>query len=330
MFDHTKRFFTSRSKWIIRGGFKNVYQILFIICFPFLYKWMPVIFSGFADFVKNIVGFILLFIAFNHDKLRTKIFLISVGLLILFDYYYYNITNNIAGIIAFIVVVINKRFLKKILSLVVFFILFYPFIIKIYNQNTFGIPEYRDIDVYQKPNIVLIDNPIKEKFETDKYTIEINKVANIELDAKVVYVDHYDSPFHYDYYQNELYDNVAPLDLSVFVGDMALNWKNYKIKHEQRVLSVYGGYTPGEWENIHIIPANDIIHKGFKTVSRGDDVYLKGYLIDWNGLGEFDYFKIKSARSFTDATKERIGGNFTWLCLQFFVEELYVNGFTYK
>lgn len=317
-------------KEVIHFWFGKLYYIFIILCFPFLNKLLPIVFSGFTDFFKNIVAFILLFLALKHDNLKIKIFLAAVSFFILFIYYRYNITNNFVGIITFFAINTNKKLLKYILVFCVVFILAFPFIRKIHSQVIYGIPEYKKINVAKKPNISLIENPQKEILKTLNYSIEITKIASIELEARVVYIENYDKLFSYDYYEHPLYDEVAPLDLSVFVGEMAENWKKYKVSHDQRVLFVHNNVNFAEWTNLHIIPSNNFIRKGFYTISRGDEVYLKGYLIDWNGIGDFDYFKIKTARSFGDTSQEKVGGNFTWLCSQFFVEELNVNGFTYK
>jgi len=314
---------------------RTLFCIIFIAIyylFNVYFKINPidVIFSFFKFFIINLASFIVLYLASKKENQKEKILLFIVSIISLVISYYLNITNNIGVLLFYFSQHYEKKTTRLILNSVVIVIFLYPFISPIYYRYSYGIPEKRVINIENLPNIVLLNNSEKEIFSTEKHTIEMTRVASIEAEAKVVFVEHYDSPFSYDYYENDLYDDVAPLDLSIFVGDTAKNWKKYKVKHEQRLMIVLNQVNLNEFANLHIIPANDIIRKGFKTISRGDDVYLKGYLIDWNGIGEYDYFKIKTARSFNEESKERPGGNFALLCLQFFVEELNANGYTFK
>ena len=246
----------------------------------------------------------------------------------------YEISNNIAIIIFYLATLYEKKLIKYTLLSIFGVILVIPFVSPIFYQNKYGIPDIKDIDTSIPPNIVMINKPVTEVFKVDGYEVEIKKIASIELNAKAVFVEHYNQPFSYDYYEHPLYDVVAPLDLSVFTGDMASNWEKYKVTHEQRVVIVYPQENyplkMDEWNNIHIIPSNTSVHKGFYTIKKGDNVYLKGYLLDWNGVGEFSYFKLKSARYFGEVSKNLIGGRLSFLCTQFFVEELNVNGYTFK
>ena len=284
--------------------------------------------------LENFFSFLVIYLAFKKDSIRLKISLLLCAALTLFIGYKYEISNNIAVIIFYLAIQHKKKLIKYALLSIFSVILVMPFVSPIFYQNKYGIPDIKDIDTSIPPNIVMINNPVTEVFQVDDYYIEIKKIASIELNAKAVFIEHYNKPFSYDYYEHPLYDVVAPLDLSVFIGEMADNWKNYKIEHEQRLLLVKPlngeNLTADEWNNIHIIPSNTNIHKGFHTVKKGDDIYLKGYLIDWNGLGEFNYFKIKTARYFGEASSEQAGGRFTYLCTQFLVEELNVNGYTFK
>lgn len=70
--------------------------------------------------------------------------------------------------------------------------------------------------------------------------------------------------------------------------------------HEKRLMITRGkNYKSEEAENLHLIPANESIYRGFSTIKRGDIVIIKGYLIDWRGIGDFSYFKVKTARDFS-------------------------------
>jgi len=117
---------------------------------------------------------------------------------------------------------------------------------------------------------------------------------------------------------------------------MADNWKKFRIRHEQRGAWVHvigdevNLYKPNEWSNVHIIPKNEIIRNGFKTIKRGDIVRIKGFLVDWQGSDEYDYFGIQTARNFADYSEQKLGGQTTLLCMQLFVTELLANGYIFK
>lgn len=110
---------------------------------------------------------------------------------------------------------------------------------------------------------------------------------------------------------------------------MADNWEKYDISHEKRVLFVNGvDVKADEHQNLHIIPANESVYKGFATIKRGDIIRIKGYLIDWH---PFDADKTyKTALSFKESSWEKVGGSFSYLCMQFFVTELYASGYIFR
>ncbi len=320
----------------------NIKTLLFIfVCFVFLkqpnlFENNPTeLFYCFSKFaVKNFCSFLVLYLILKKDSISLKISMFLIIALSFYIYYNHDTTSNIATILFYLSTNYDNKIKKFILLSISFIILSHTLISPVFYKYKYAIPEIKNIDTSLSPKIKLIDNPNKETFKVKNYEIELQKIASIELNAKAVFIEHYNKLFSYDYYEHPLYDTIAPLDLSVFIGEMANNWKSYKIEHEQRLLLVKPlngeNLTDNEWNNIHIIPSNTNIHKGFHTVKKGDDIYLKGYLIDWNGLGEFNYFKIKTARYFGEASSQQAGGRFTYLCTQFLVEELNVNGHTFK
>ena len=219
-----------------------------------------------------------------------------------------------------------KRRLCFLLSLIV---LFFPLIKTCFYQFTYGQPD--GYNLYQDSFDVKI-TPISDKkiypYQKGAFSILYEKKAKIDLFARVVYVDFNDTFFSsFDYYSNALYDTISPVDLSVFIGSMANNWKNYKVNHEKRLMKVSGNVVFGEWENLHIIPANKNVRAGLNTLKKGDIISLKGFLVDWNPVGSNK--KTKTALSFSTASEERAGGKFTWLCMQVFVTELSANGYVF-
>ena len=226
---------------------------------------------------------------------------------------------------------VNKKRRKFYLLLIVLLLLL-PFISTFFYQTFYGEKNYTIIKSPEtKLKIIPIENKIKKEFSIGKYTISYEAQAEIDLQARAVYVDFNNGLFSsWDYYSNPVYDTISPVDLSVFIGSMAENWKDYRIEHERRALLVYGDVKVGEWENLHIIPATKNVYAGLKTIHVGDIVSLKGYLINWQGTGKYDYLKIETALSFETESKDKLGGRFTWLCMQFFATELNVRGYIYK
>ena len=197
---------------------------------------------------------------------------------------------------------------------------------KIYGEEAHFFETQKKFSVEISP----IKNKQKITFKRGKYSIIYEPQAKIDLYAKIAYIYRNDTMFSsFDYYSNPVYDTISPIDLSVFIGSMAEDWKKYKVTHERRAMFVYGGIKVGEWENLHIIPANNNIRRGFDTVKRGDNILLKGFLINWQGTGAYDYLNMKTALSFETISEEKLAGRITWLCMQFLVTELTANGYTF-
>ena len=207
-----------------------------------------------------------------------------------------------------------------------------PLISTIFYQTFYGEKNYNiKKSPVTKLKIIPIEEKTKQSYTIGKYTISYEAQAEIDLCARAVYIDFNNGIFSsWDYYSNPVYDTISPVDLSVFIGSMGEDWKNYRIKHERRAMFVYGDVKVGEWENLHIIPATKNIYAGLKTVRVGDIISLKGYLINWQGTGQYNYLKTETALSFITESKEKLGGRFTWLCMQFFATELEVRGYVYK
>lgn len=223
----------------------------------------------------------------------------------------------------------KKRYLYFSLGVI---LLMFSFIRTAVYQQAFG---QKDTDFFLSKNFEANITPDENKttfsHKNGKYEITCEKQAEIDLFARVAYIDYNDTLFSsFDYYSDPVYDAISPIDLSVFVGSMATNWKMYKVKHERRAMFVYGNVVLGEWENMHIIPANKNIRFGFDTIKKGDEVQIKGFLINWQGVPPYDYIKIKTALSFDTISSEKLGGRITWLCMQLYVTELRANGYIYK
>ena len=175
------------------------------------------------------------------------------------------------------------------------------------------------------------------------YAVRLDFRAAYQVRGRAVYVDIYDSGFHLGFKSeqdkaNELYNAVSPLDLSLFVGATAAadNWQKIDVSHEYRVIIWEWQYKDNpivnqdEISNNHIIPANNNIRRGFDTIKKGDIVFLSGYLLDWQPVGEYAYMDMKTALTPGEIADFKLGGKTSSLCRYFYVEQLQVRGFVYQ
>lgn len=191
--------------------------------------------------------------------------------------------------------------------------------------------------------IEVLPQPFLQTVKFGKYDIALNFRATYEVHGRAVYVDVYDKGFHIGFKTeqdkfNDVYNAVSPLDLSLFIGKTAAedNWQKIDVSHEYRVIIWKWKYkdnpvvNTSEISNNHIIPASVNVRRGFDTIKKGDIVYLSGYLLDWEPLGEFAGTKMKTALTPGEIADFKLGGKTSSLCRYFYVEQLQVRGFVYR
>ena len=287
----------------------------------------------------NIFTCLFLFLAFKIENQKKKILLILLFCFLLIIYYFNEKSNNIASALLYYAAKNLSKNKQIIFFVFALFLIFYTNIRTFIYQNIYG--EKTFIQISEKnPDYSFQKHLSNDEIEVTKNSFEVTfiPIIDTEFEARVVYIDEYDKKFAFDdYYSHPLYDTFAPLDATLFVRSMADNWKNFRIKHERRgaFVGCYNKeacalYNPKEWTNAHIIPNNQNIRKGFKTIQKGDVIKIKGFLVDWQGKGKYDYFKIKTARHFADDSEEKAGGRPTLLCMQIYVLELIANNYVYK
>jgi hypothetical protein len=217
--------------------------------------------------------------------------------------------------------------------------------------------KYLKREVYKKlyaypynQELVVSDKDLIEKFdekvETQEitvggYDIKVEPVRHYAVTGRLVYVDRYNN-FFGTYYRSAkkkwvyLYDAVVPLDLSIAHGKTAepSNLAKMEFTHEYRFLSsrwydnVY--FKQEEINNNHIIPGTNNVAKGLEILKQGDLIRIEGYLVNWSGTGEFDYFDINTAINPGEISKDKLGGNITGLCRQIVVTKLIVDGYGFE
>lgn len=192
-------------------------------------------------------------------------------------------------------------------------------------------------------NIQKLSDPIEVNITFGKYDFDLIFRAKFKAVTRVVYVDIYDQSFYFGIKPRsarwrDVYNTIAPLDVSIFIGGMAAdeNWQKFKIEHDYRImhtlLSKLEGipiYKDDELQNIHTIPATKNIRRGFDTVKRGDVIKLEGYLVDWREMGEFADTLEQGALKMSEISEEKIGGEYANLCMFLYVTKLVANGYIY-
>lgn len=175
------------------------------------------------------------------------------------------------------------------------------------------------------------------------YDIEYVFKASYQGWSRAVYVDVYEDDFHIGQKTlqvkiNNFYNSVSPLDLSLLSGETAQegNWQKLDVNHEYRVLHISYEYEDkpvfryNEFSNLHILPANKKIRKGFDTINKGDIVFVKGWLLDWKGTGELKDIEFKTALSQGEISDDKYGGKISGKCYYLYVTELIVDEYKFK
>ena len=191
--------------------------------------------------------------------------------------------------------------------------------------------------------ITMLPQEYKQDASFGKYEAVLNFRSEYQVVGRAAYVDIYDTSFYFGFKSkqqelNTVYNAVSPLDISLFIGQTAEdgNWQKIKVTHEYRVVRWRWSSADkvtlnrDEISNSHVIPASTAIRRGFDTISRGDIVYMKGFLLDWNPLGEFDDIDFKTALTAGEIADFKLGGRVSGLCRYFYVTELTVKGYAFK
>lgn len=210
-------------------------------------------------------------------------------------------------------------------------------------RQIYGIETESTIETPLYEQITMLPQEYRENARFGKYDVLINFRAEYQVVGRAVYVDVYDNSFYFGFKSkqqelNALYNAVSPLDISLFIGETAQdgNWQKIKVGHEYRVLTWQWQRSDkvtvnmDEISNSHVIPANTAVRRGFDTIRKGDIVYLNGFLLDWNPLGEFEDINFKTALTAGEIADFKIGGRISGLCRYFYVTELAVGGYMFK
>ncbi|MCP3683981.1 MAG: hypothetical protein GY861_14970 [bacterium] len=150
------------------------------------------------------------------------------------------------------------------------------------------------LGVWEDFNESKITYPIQAKYratepfvqEVDGKSFEIIPVASYEVTALVAGRRNYNDDL-----------SISPMDLALIWGDLATrNYEDYvKISQPNRKWSFRISSSASSkidlvsehGANTHIIPANEKVLEGLKTINKNQMVYLKGYLSNVKGPNRF-------------------------------------------
>jgi hypothetical protein len=179
---------------------------------------------------------------------------------------------------------IFKRLVKLILLISIAFFV-YSYIHK------GDLPQEKEIidKMYQEP--VQTETEIKQfQIQKKEFTYSITPKYNYELYGLVV--SHYDSENWFDFWHKE--DPFNTKDICVMWGDNIKTGVYQKMKFSHGEFTCYFNFKKGvdsSWyqkfssaqgSNNHLLPKDDEVYKAIKQATTGDQIYLKGYLVDYS------------------------------------------------
>ena len=249
----------------------------------------------------------------------------------------------------------NKNYVKKVREIKPPFWLtlrFWLIVILVYVVWIYGLrrPVYQHL--YGKPAEPLPEKMVEtweditgqdwQETKVGRYKIRYMIRKKYSIVGRIVYLDWYHligawyrSAMNESHY---LYDGVVPVDISTIHGATAAeeNFRKFNFSHQYRLL-VHPNprsvpfYKFDEINNNHTIPASENILRALKIVKIGEPVYIEGYLIDWKGTGKYADFKINTAVTPGELSKDKYGGaSMAFQCRQIFVTKISFGGYTFE
>ncbi len=198
-------------------------------------------------------------------------------------------------------------------------------------------------NLYLTEKIEMLPESFEQVARFGEYDVALRFRAVYQVYSRAMYVDIYDRDFRIGFKSLQdkykaVYNAVSPLDLSLFIGETAAegNWQKIDVSHEYRVVLWEWKYKDNpvvnrdEISNNHILTANLNVRRGFDTIKKGDLVYLSGYLLDWEPLGEYSDMVMKTALTPGEIADFKLGGKTSNLCRYFYVERLETRGYVYQ
>lgn len=136
-----------------------------------------------------------------------------------------------------------------------------------------------------EPIQTLLESPEPIKIELGQYTYSIEPMYDYQIEGLVV--TQYDSRYILDFYHQD--DPANLKDICLVWGDNAASGVYQYIKFWSGQFTCYyrwrghlpTRFNPSQMSNNHLIPANDQVKHAIRSVHRGDQIRLKGYLANY-------------------------------------------------
>lgn len=156
------------------------------------------------------------------------------------------------------------------------------------------------------------------------YNLTITPVATYKIKARVISKKRYITDF---------FSELAPYDLALAWGDLALRESLKGIKYGQsgrRCYYIYsseykydGDYISTHFANVHIIHANKNILRGVQGLKKYDEIYVEGYLVNVDATSSNGAYKYWNSSLSRDDTGDGA-------CELFYVTKLITSNSVYK
>ena len=130
-----------------------------------------------------------------------------------------------------------------------------------------------------------------------------------------------------------LYDTVVPLDISLATGRSARQLKCFNFTHAYRFLETElkcSFYDDKEISNNHTIPINGRVKKGLDILKAGDLAHIEGFLVYWQGRGEYTPYRFESAITLAQKSNNIYGGQRAGLCRQLLITKISFDGYVFE
>lgn len=154
----------------------------------------------------------------------------------------------------------------------------------------------------QAPLQTPIESADTFEIEVSKGTFTLTPVARYSIAALVVSKKKYTTDWN---------SHLAPFDLALAWGDLALQDIDHQVKYEQYSRWYHFEVKPGSSlsidyiykhsANTHIIPSNINIHRAIEHIRKKDIVYLEGYLVNIKGTYKNRSYSWNSSTSRDDS-----------------------------
>ena len=183
----------------------------------------------------------------------------------------------------------NKYKIIKVILRITFVVSIIALVVSSLNRH--NLPEKTDIlkSLDREPVQQGIDkDPFK--FQKEDYTYNITPHYSYEMYGLVV--SDYDSEVWYDILHE--HDPLNTKDICVIWGDNINTdvYQQMKYSHGEFTCyaefksdadrSWYDKFNPAQVANNHMLPADDAIYKSIKSATIGDQIYIKGVLVDYS------------------------------------------------